>query len=151
MIEWGDTMDAKKYLQQAYRLNELIEHDQRELERLRTLSVSIASADTTRENVQGGSKAYDKIGEIIVRIDEYAHRINCEIDEFVDIKAEIHSRIMQVQNIDARLILLYRYIEFMRWEDIAVKLGYTRQWVLVLHGRALKNFEEILKKCVRLD
>lgn len=144
-------MDVKKYLQQAYRLNELIEHDQRELERLQILSVSIAPVDTTRESVQGGTKVYDKIGEILVRIDEYTQKMNCEIDEFVDLKSEIHSKIMQVQNNDARLILLYRYIDFMKWEDIAFKLGYTRQWILVLHGRALKNFEEILKKSVRLD
>lgn len=144
-------MDVKNYLQQAYRLNELIEHDQRELERLQILSVSIAPVDTTREIVQGGTKVYDKIGEILARIDEYTQKINCEIDEFVDLKSEIHSKIMRVQNIDARLILLYRYIDFMKWEDIAHRLGYTRQWVLVLHGRALKNFEEILKKPVRLD
>lgn len=144
-------MTVKEYLQQAYRLNELIEHDQRELERLRTLLVSIAPVETTHEKVQGGPKVYDKIGEIIARIDEYAYRINREIDEFVDLKAEIHGNIMQLQNNDARLILLYRYIEFMGWEDIAVKMGRTRQWILVLHARALKRLEEILKNSVGLD
>ena len=137
-------MTAKEYLKQAYRLDKLIEHDQREIERLQLLSVSIAPVDTTRENVQGGNKVYDTIGEIIARIDEYARRLNDEIDEFVDLKTEIHSKIMKVQNNDARLILLYRYLEFMKWEEIAVKMGYSFQWVHVLHKRALKNFEKIL-------
>lgn len=42
------------------------------------------------------------------------------------------------------------FMRKVRWEDIAVKLGYTRQWIFVLHGRALKNFEGILKNTLDL-
>ena len=38
-------MNAKEYLQQAYRLNELINSNQRELDQLRALSTSISAVD----------------------------------------------------------------------------------------------------------
>lgn len=38
-------------------------------------------------------------------------------------------------------ILLYRYIRRMSWEQIAVKMGYSWQWVHKIHANALHNFE----------
>ena len=47
-------MNAKQFLRQAYKLNELIESDKDELENLRSLSTSIAG-DMTQERVQTNS------------------------------------------------------------------------------------------------
>lgn len=137
-------MGAKEYLQQAYKLNELIEHDLKELEELKRLALSVLPVDTSRICVQGGIEEHDRIGSIIAKIDEYSRKINSEIDSYVDLKAEIHSKIMLVQNNDLRLVLFYRYIEFMKWEAIAVKMDRTFQWIHVLHKCALQTFEKIL-------
>ena len=51
---------------------------------------------------------------------------------------------MQISDNTEKLILKYRYIEFLTWEEIAVKLGFTFQWVHVLHKKALNNFEKVL-------
>lgn len=137
-------MNAKEYLQQAYRLNELIDSNQRELDQLRALSTSISAVDVSKERVQGGADSHDKIGSIIAKIVDLNDIINDEIDRFVDLKTDIHNKIMLIPDNTEKLVLKYRYIEFETWESIAVELGYTFQWVHVLHKRALKNFEKVL-------
>ena len=137
-------MTAKEYLQQIYKLNELIEHDQREIALLRALITNISALNTENERVKGGIDNHDKIGDVIANIDEYERKLNSEIDRYVDLRNEVHGKIMKVKNNDARLILFYRYMEFMKWEEIAVTMHYTFQWVHVLHKRALQDFEKIL-------
>lgn len=137
-------MNAKEYLQQAYRLNELIDSNQKELEQLRALSTSISSCDMSKERVQSSPQSYDKIGNIVAKIVDLNEIINSEIDNFVDLKTDIHNKIMQISDNTEKLILKYRYIEFLTWEEIAVKLGFTFQWVHVLHKKALNNFEKVL-------
>lgn len=140
----GFKMNAKEYLQQAYRLNELINSNQAELDQLRNLSTSISSVDVSKERVQGGTDSHDKIGTIVAKIVDLNDLINDEIDRFVDLKTDIHTKIMQIPDNTEKLVLKYRYIEFCTWEQIAVKLGFTFQWVHVLHKRALKSFDKIL-------
>lgn len=39
-----------------------------------------------------------------------------------------------------KTLMRYRYIQGKTWEQIAVRMGYTYQWVCVLHGKALEAF-----------
>lgn len=53
---------------------------------------------------------------------------------------EITDRIERLSNEDEKDVLMYRYIKLMKWEDICVKMGFSRMWVYKLHGEALKHF-----------
>lgn len=54
---------------------------------------------------------------------------------------EITDRIESLHNENEKDILMYRYIKLMKWEDIAVKMGFSWQHTHRLHARALKNFK----------
>lgn len=54
---------------------------------------------------------------------------------------EITNKIERLENEDEKDVLLYRYIKLMRWEDIAVKLGYSLQHIHKIHSKALINFK----------
>ena len=54
---------------------------------------------------------------------------------------EITNKIERLENEDEKDVLLYRYIKLMRWEDIAVKMGYSWQHIHKIHSRALVNFK----------
>ena len=136
-------MGAREYLQQVYRLNELINSNLAELEELRALATSITPGDISQDKVQSNPQN-DKTGNIVAKIVDLKATVNNEIDEYVDIKKEVRTKIMFVPDNTERLILKYRYLQFLTWEQIAVKLNYTFQWVHVLHKRALKSFEKIL-------
>lgn len=53
---------------------------------------------------------------------------------------EITDRIERLIDEDEKDILMYRYIKLMKWEDICVKMGFSRMWIYKLHGNALKHF-----------
>ena len=76
-------MNAKQFLRQAYKLNELIESDKEELENLRSLSESI-SGDMTQERVQTSTSS-DKIVNIIARIVDLENEIHDEIEQLLSL------------------------------------------------------------------
>lgn len=53
---------------------------------------------------------------------------------------EISDKIERLENEDEKDVLFYRYIKLMKWEDIAVELGFSWQYVHKIHARGLKNF-----------
>lgn len=53
---------------------------------------------------------------------------------------EISDKIERLENEDEKDVLFYRYIKLMKWEDIAVELGFSWQHVHKIHARGLNNF-----------
>lgn len=54
---------------------------------------------------------------------------------------EIMNRIELLPDENEKDVLMYRYIKLMKWEDICVKMGFSRKWIHKLHSKALNNFE----------
>lgn len=63
------------------------------------------------------------------------------VEKKLDIRREISRKIEEMGNETEGTLLRYRYIMGLKWEDIAVKMGYTWQHIHRLHGRALNDFE----------
>ena len=133
---------AKEYLSQLYRLDNLINIKQLELESLKSISTSI-SVNSDSERVQTSIKQ-DKIGDIVAKIIDLNNEINSDIDKLVDSKKEIMNLIDKVSCDDLRYILYLRYFHFKTWEKIAVDMNYSYQWVHKLHSRALREVDKLL-------
>lgn len=133
-------MTAKQYLRQAYRLNELINSHIREVEQLRLISTSLPGTDFSQERVQGGMLPGDRMPNIIAKIVDLESQINREIDSFIDLKKEIHDAIDKVANCNEKLVLRYRYIEFLTWEQIAEQMNYSITQIHRIHANSLQNF-----------
>lgn len=54
---------------------------------------------------------------------------------------EITDKIERMADENEKDVLTYRYIKLMKWEDIAVKMGFGWQHTHKIHVRALKNFK----------
>lgn len=131
-------MTEKEYLRSAYRLNELIKSEQRELDSLRELSTSLQSQDTSKDRVARSRDGSASFTKTVDKIADLEAEINREIDRYVDLKKEIRRVIDDVSDMDKKMCLRYRYIEFMTWEEIAEKMNYSVMQVTRIHGRALK-------------
>lgn len=131
-------MTEKEYLRSAYRLNELIKSDQRELDALRELSTSLQSQDTSKDRVARSRDGSASFTKTVDKIADLEAEINRDIDRYVDLKKEIRRVIDDVSDMDKKMCLRYRYIEFMTWEEIAEKMNYSVMQVTRIHGRALK-------------
>lgn len=132
-------MNAKQFLRQAYKLNELIESDKEELENLRSLSESI-SGDMTQERVQTSASS-DKIVNIIAKIVDLENEIYDEIEQLIALKKQIRDVINKLENINEKLVLKYRYLMFFQWEEICDKMHYSPRQIHRFHDSALENIE----------
>lgn len=132
-------INAKQFLRQAYKLNELIESDKEELENLRSLSESI-SGDMTQERVQTSASS-DKIVNIIAKIVDLENEIHDEIEQLIALKKQIRDVINKLENINEKLVLKYRYLMFFQWEEICDKMHYSPRQIHRFHDSALENIE----------
>lgn len=132
-------MTAKEYLQQAYRLNELIASDEREKAALQELLTSLPSQDASKDIVSASKDNSASFTKIVEKIADLDNQINEEIERLVALKTEIRNVINAVPDNDERLCLRLRYIEFLTWEQVAEKMNYERRQVFRLHGNALNH------------
>lgn len=135
-------MKAKEYLLRLQRLDTVINQKIKELGDLRTMSVSAGGIDYSKERVQTSPSGDAPFVRTIHRIVDLEEEINREIDRYVDEKHEI---INQIQGLtDTRYIdlLFKRYVEFKKFETIAVEMNFTYQYAIELHGHALQDFEK---------
>ncbi len=131
-------MTAKEYLQQAYHLDKLIRADQSQLDELRALATSIKSPDFSKDSVQASPQG-DTVGALIAKIADLDTQIEARIDRYIDTQKEIGDAIKGVKTPLYRAVLTERYLNFKKWEQIAVDIGYTYRGVLKIHARALKS------------
>ena len=68
-------------------------------------------------------------------------KIKSEIDRYVDLQNEIRETINKLKNNDEKLLLRYKYIFFMTWEEVAEKMNVSMRTVHRIHGNALNNLQ----------
>lgn len=131
-------MTAKEYLKQAYRLDQKIDSDIREKERLWDMSVSVSSPPLG-DRIQVSQPSDAPFARTLEKVMTMEEQIDREIDLLVDLKNEIRMVISEVPDPDEQLVLKYRYIHNMTWEQIGSELSADRTTVYRWHGKALKH------------
>ncbi len=129
-------MTSKEYLRQAYRLDQKINSDIEEVARLREMAGSISSplmGDKVQTS-RNGDAPFVRGMEKILRLEE---KIDREIDTLVSLKSQMRDVIASVPDTDERMVLRYRYIHNMTWEQIGSELNADKSTVRRWHGSAL--------------
>ena len=134
-------MQAKQYLKQAYRLNELIQCNKQELDDLRFLSESIPGTDYSQERVQSSSSGDAGFTNIVVKIIELENAIKADIEKMLSLKLEIRTVINAVQDNDEKLLLKHRYLNFLSWEDICEEMSVSMRTAHRIHAAAIANIK----------
>ena len=135
------SQQAKDYFAQIRKTDRLI---QRLTDTVNTLRSGLTSQsyELKPDKVQT-SGAKDTLGETIVKIMSLEDDINARIDELVDMKQEAFTMINRIPDLDQQNILIGRYIQLKKWEDIALELNFSIQWVYELHGKGLLAFSQM--------
>ena len=131
-------MTNKEYLRQAYRLDQKINSDIEEVARLREMAGNISSP-VLGDKVQTSRNRdglFVRNKEKILLLEE---KINREIDALVDLKSQMRDVIAAVQDTDERMVLRYRYIHNLTWEQIGNELNADKSTIRRWHGSALAH------------
>ena len=131
-------MWAKKYLQEIQRLDEQMNEKLEELSDLETTCGQ--KGFSLSEKVQTSPRA-DGLENGVIKCLELRDKMLTVIDEFVDKKNIIISRIQALSDTRCIKILYMRYVRYMSFESIAVELCYSYDHVTRLHKKALIDFE----------
>ena len=131
-------MTAKEYLKQAYRLDHRIDSDIAEMERLREMACSVGSPGF-EEHHNPNRPTEAPFVRALEKMWAMQEKINAEIDRLVDLKAQMRGVIEAVPDTDERMVLRYRYIHNMTWEQIGDELHADKSTVRRWHGSALQH------------
>ncbi len=77
----------------------------------------------------------------MIKIMEYQDELCDDMERLVEVKKEIKKAIDSVENDEEKLLLEMRYISNMKWEEIAVELGYSIQHTFRLRDKALAEVD----------
>jgi DNA-directed RNA polymerase specialized sigma subunit len=128
-------MTAKEYLSQAYHIDQRINSKLEQVQSLREL-VTKATA-TLSDAPPSGSRNVARMSDIIAKMVDLEEEINADIDDLVDLKAEITAAIKALANPDYAMVLELRYLCFKPWDAIIDRMSYSRPHVFRLHEAAL--------------
>ena len=131
--------NAKEYLGQAYRIDQRINS---KIEQVSALNNMATKATSTISDMPGSeTRNIHRMEDVIVKIINLQDEINADIDELVDIKAEVMSVIKSIDNLEYQTLLELRYLCFKPWEQIAIELGYSINNVFKMHRKAIEKLE----------
>lgn len=123
-----------KYLNQYKYLNRDIDRKIKSLEDWRN---KIFNVTGTLSDMPRNPNRVNTIEEGVTAIDEIEASINKDIDDLVNLRAEIESKIDSVKDLRLRELLKCRYLDCQTWEEIAFRNGFTWRNAYYLHEKAL--------------
>lgn len=144
-------MQVYEYLNQAKRLDSLIENKREEERELWALATSMTQ---NSDGMPHGTSNPDKMTNIVQKIIAAQERTNAVIDKYVDAKQDIikHLEMLPRKQYD---VLYWLYIKkrenrkpgqkwYYTWSEVAENLGCSEQNIANTRRRAVKNLQKIL-------
>ncbi len=134
-------MDNKKkcrYLNQYRIMHIEIDQITKELQRWQDLATRISPSYSDMPH-GGGS---DKVQTAAVEVAELTDKLNQKLHQAIMVQENIKKLLESLDDIKLRQLMYYRYINGMRWEEIAVRMDFNYRWVLRLHRKALNQISE---------
>lgn len=135
-------MTAKEYMEQARYLDMQINS---KIEQVRTLNELATKVTTVYSDMpHSPNRNTKRMEETIAKIIDLEHEIDRDIDALVDLKQEIIHIVNSIESAEYRTILEMRYLQFKKWEQIALSMSTNLRWVYRMHGRALNEIQQII-------
>ena len=93
-----------------------------------------------QDGMPHGSSCMD-LSEYAAQLDVLMTELKDQMEQRIRIRREITQRIEAMQDETEKTVLRLRYIHWLRWEQIAERMGYSLRNITKIHGKALAHFE----------
>ncbi len=134
-------MTVEQYLSQIKMLEFKIDRKRDKARELKLKAMSITSpryGDKVQASRQQGSALETAVERYVMLYDS----IELERVALEEKKADITARLEQLEDFRLYQVLTFRYIDCLKFEEIADKMSYSLRQVRRLHTKALQAFEE---------
>lgn len=75
------------------------------------------------------------------KMDELFRELKDQMEKRIDLRLQISRKIEEISDETESLLLRYRYIQGLKWEDIALRMDYSWRGIHKVHARALQHFQ----------
>ncbi len=130
--------EQKKEYLKSYR--RAIKREQDILDEIQRLRLDKMFPSVVNDGMPHGSSHSD-LSDYAVILDEQIELLKEERLEKVRCYQKIGRQIRQMENEDEQEVLRLRYILGLKWEEVAVKMGYSWKQTHRIHSSALQNFK----------
>lgn len=130
--------DKIRYLKRYRLLDKEIDERLEEIAHWRE-KLQKVTAVYSKEPLGGGS--IHRREELIARLIDTEREITEDLAYLMTLREDIERRVEDVEDSREQLLLRYRYLRGMTFEEIAVELDLSWRWVHILHSRALHNIQ----------
>lgn len=137
-------MTAKEYLSRLRNLDLMIRHKQVELDELKIMATSIGSPSGQQDEPVSHSSNGDALERKVIKYIDLDAEITNDIDNLINIRHIIINEIHQLSDARYIEILFKRYVEYKKFEQISVDMGYDYDWTRRLHIDALEEFQQTI-------
>jgi DNA-directed RNA polymerase specialized sigma subunit len=135
--------DPKIFLKRYIWTNREID---RKLEEIGRLRERVKRISVVPENSRVQVAPHDHVGDMIAKIVDMESALDKDIDKLLSIKAEIEAAISAVDDERLQLLLRYRYIDDLVWEQIALNMDFCYVHVVHrLHPIALNKIKDVIE------
>ncbi len=132
-------MKAETYLSQGRLLDQRINYDLKKLGELRQAACSLPGTAISGSKVQQSPSGDAPFVRALIRVEEMQEEINREIDMLADLKKQIMEVIHQVDREELQMLLVYKYLEGMTYEQIGEVLGVEKSTIFRWHREAISQ------------
>ena len=138
MDQHKEENEKKKEYLRRYHAAELAEREIRE--EIDDLRMNKLFPALIQDGMPHGSSCMD-LSEYAAQLDELLTELKDQMEQRIRIRREITQRIEAMQDETEKTVLRLRYIHWLRWEQIAERMGYSLRNITKIHGKALAHFE----------
>lgn len=138
MDQHKEENEKKKEYLRRYHAAELAEREIRE--EIDDLRMNKMFPALIQDRMPHGSSCMD-LSEYAAQLDELLTELKDQMEQRIRIRREITQRIEAMQDETEKTVLRLRYIHWLRWEQIAERMGYSLRNITKIHGKALAHFE----------
>lgn len=136
-MSWEENEKKKEYLN-GYR--EAKRREKRILEQIQRLRLDKMFPCLQNDDMPHGHNQRD-LSDYAVKMDELMEELKKERLQAVDEYNEIYKTISRLENENEKEVLVRRYINGDKWEEIAIKMNYGYRHIHKIHGSALINIK----------
>ena len=133
--------EAKDFLNRGYRSRERIKVKEERIDEWIRRAESITAE--IKPVASFSSTPSKKVEDTACAIADLQSEIKAEIYELAAIELEIGRAINQAVTVTTlNAVVERRYLNYLKWEEIAVRLDITFRWTMTIHKEALTIFTE---------
>ena len=139
-VKGDDNLTGREYLEEIRSIDMRLRSDERRVAKLQQDMCSLQAIDYSKTRVDGGVPV--NIDDKLARIDEIIQKINREWAMLLDKREQAVGLIRQLDNLRYQDVLIERYVNNKKWEQVATDLKLSWKAIFNIHKRAIKDFEK---------